>query len=140
MKKVLFIAIIFLGLTNLNAQKARFGIKGGLNVANLDYSGSSVSPTLKSNISFNAGILVEIMVAKKVAIQPELFYSAQGTNFEYQVISNGAVINTNNTINLNYINLPVMLKFYAAPKFNLEFGPQVSFLTDASLITKALGQ
>lgn len=75
MKKVLFIAVAMLVVSGAVAQKARFGLKGGLNFSNLIYSSKSVFPTFNSNASFNAGILVEIMVAPKVAIQPELYFS-----------------------------------------------------------------
>jgi outer membrane protein with beta-barrel domain len=35
------------------------------------------------------------------------------------------------TINLNYINVPVMVKFYPIPKLFAELGPQVGFLISA---------
>lgn len=36
MKKVLLIAVAVFGFMNAQAQKARFGLKGGLNISNLD--------------------------------------------------------------------------------------------------------
>ena len=80
------------------------------------------------------------MVAPKFAIQPELFYSGQGSNFNLIVNFNGTNYNTKNTLEFNYINLPVLLKFYPTKNFNLEFGPQVSFILDADLVVRVNGQ
>lgn len=45
-KKILFIIVAMLVVISAVAQKAGYGLKGGLNVTNLNYSGSSASPTM----------------------------------------------------------------------------------------------
>lgn len=35
------------------------------------------------------------------------------------------------TLNMNYINIPVMAKYAVADKFNLQAGPQIGFLMSA---------
>ena len=37
------------------------------------------------------------------------------------------VSSTDVKYNANYINVPVMFKFYAGPEFSIDFGPQVGF-------------
>lgn len=117
------IAVLSLGFAN--AQDAKFGVKGGLNIANLNFSGDG-APSTSSLVGFHVGGFAEIKVSDKFFIQPELLYSTQGAKFK---ISDSGV--TLNSFKLGYINLPVMAKYYVADKFNLEAGPQIGFLTSA---------
>lgn len=40
---------------------------------------------------------------------------------------------SNASMNLNYITIPVLLKIYPVEKFDLEFGLQIGFLTSATI-------
>ena len=140
MKKTFFIVITLLTVNYLVAQKARFGLKAGLNLSNIEVKSSSPSPSFEFRTNFNAGLLVEINVNSKLSIQPELYYSGQGANFNQSVVVNGTNYNTSNTLKFGYINLPIMLKYSIAPKVNLEFGPQVGFLVNADLKVNVNGQ
>jgi opacity protein-like surface antigen len=123
MKKIILTVMAVFAFGFANAQEAKFGIKGGLNLANL----SGDIKDNSSKIGFNVGGFVEIKVSDKFAIQPELLYSKQGTKFE----KSGTGFSSESKRNLSYINIPVMAKYYAADKFSLEFGPQIGFLTSA---------
>lgn len=107
------VAIVF----GANAQTGdvKFGFKGGYNLANF---GGDVEDN-KSLSGFHLGGFVEIPVSEKFAIQPEVLYSAQG------VKEDGG---DNVKIKNNYINIPVMAKYYATDKLALEAGPQFGFL------------
>lgn len=114
MKKIILVLAIFaFGFTN--AQETKFGVKGGLNIASL----TNLSYT-KSLVGFNIGGFAEIKLNEKFAIQPELLYSGQGA--KYQDIGN---------FSMNYINVPVMAKYFITEAFNIEAGPQVGFLMSA---------
>lgn len=120
MKKVIFVAVIALfSLVGVNAQTS-FGAKAGLNSATLigDIDGN------KSLIGFNAGVFAEITLADSFYLQPELFYSTQGTD-DYTFLP------SKYKLNLDYINLPIMFKYDVANRFYLEAGPQVGFLVSA---------
>ncbi|MBF2708346.1 porin family protein [Flavobacterium soyangense] len=125
MKKIILLSVAFLAFSFANAQDKKdmsFGVKGGLNicsVTNADQYGSNSS----SLIGFHLGLFGEFMVSDKFAIQPELLYSAQGV----KVDSDGDKID----VKLDYINIPVMAKYYIAKDFSLEFGPQIGFLLSA---------
>lgn len=139
MKKNILIvaAVLVFGMTN--AQKAKFGIKGGMNISN--WVGDTEGMDVKSKIGFNIGGFAEIKLSDKFAIQPELLYSAQGMkmdNFEVDDPELGSVT-ADAKFNLSYINIPVMFKYYVAEKFNLEAGPQIGFLTSAKLNVKVDG-
>ena len=119
MKKIIlsFVAVFAFGYAN--AQKTQFGVKAGVNFATLagDSDGAS------SIVGFNVGGFAEIKISEKFSIQPELLYSTQGAEID----SDGETVD----FNLSYLNIPIMAKYYVAPKFSLELGPQIGFLTSA---------
>lgn len=125
MKKVLFIAVAILGLTNAYAQEKKFGIKGGLNIASSTLSVNGLNIT--SVYGINIGFFGDFKISKIFSIQPEILYSMQGV--KASVSNAGQFIEV--TENLDYINLPVMAKLYASDKFNFQAGPQFGFLISA---------
>ena len=140
MKRILLL-FFFLTIGIAIAQKTRFGLKGGLNIANIDLTTNSTAPiTFNSKATFNAGFIVEINVAPKLYIQPEVIYSSQGATFNYNVSNGNQSIFTTNKINFGYINIPVIVKYDVAQNIFLEFGPQIGFLLNAELETSGNGR
>jgi opacity protein-like surface antigen len=123
MKKIILTAAAVFAFGFANAQDVKFGVKGGLNIAN--FSGDVEDNS--SKVGFNVGGFVEIKISDKFAVQPELLYSTQGTKFKMLEGVDSAEIK----FNLEYINIPVMAKYFVADKFSLEAGPQIGFLTSA---------
>ena len=119
MKKLLLVAAIAVfGITSVNAQEVAFGAKAGLNLATIT---GDDTDDLVSRTAFHVGVVAEIGISDKFAVQPELLYSAQGAKVDGEDVD----------INIDYINLPIMAKFYVAEGFSLEAGPQVGFLMSA---------
>jgi len=117
MKKIILILVlIFATSSNTEAQIAKFGVKAGLNYANL----SSSNVQTNAITSYHAGLVAEIKFLDKFAIQPELLYSTQGASYKTVI---GDVKNE-----LGYIAIPVLAKIYLSDTFSLELGPQASFL------------
>jgi hypothetical protein len=119
MKKLLFAILSFSIVSFAMAQKASFGVKAGVNVANLNYKGET-DPD--SKIGVHAGALVHIHVSDMFAVQPEIMFSAQGAR------------NRNNNdirTHLNYINVPVLAQLMFGQGFRVQTGPQVGFLVSA---------
>ncbi len=118
MKKIIFAAVAVLAFGFANAQNVRYGVKAGVNFANLtgDADGSSLA-------GFHAGGLVEIKLSDKFSVQPEILYSAQGSDF-----SEG---DFKDKLKISYLNVPVMAKYYVIKKLNVEAGPQIGFLLSA---------
>ena len=123
MKKLLFAAVAVFAFGAANAQEVKFGAKAALNLANL--TGDVEDNSMK--VGFQIGGLVEIGVSEKFSVQPELVFSTQGAKFEE---SFGGV-SYDYDLNLNYLNIPVMAKYYVAEGFSLEAGPQIGFLMSA---------
>lgn len=129
MKKNILSAIAFLTFGFTNAQEVKFGAKAALNVARLTGDVEGVS----SLIGFQIGGFAEVRLSEKFAFQPELMYSTQGviesSSEEFGWDSYSEEFKTK----LSYLNIPLMVKYYATPKLSFEFGPQISFLLSAKL-------
>ncbi|MCC9061543.1 porin family protein [Flavobacterium piscisymbiosum] len=120
MKKIIFAAIAVMAFGFTNAQQTRFGIKGGLNVTS--FAGGNYYDA-KSLVGFQVGGFAEIKIIERLSIQPEVLFSTQGAKLEFG--------NTDFNTKLNYINIPVLAKFYITKQFTAEAGPQLGFLVSA---------
>lgn len=123
MKKIILTVAAVCAFGFASAQESKFGIKGGMNLAN--FSGDVEDNSTK--VGFNVGGFVEIKISEKFSVQPELLFSTQGAQSKYTEDT----IKFKEELNLSYINIPVMAKFYVADKFSLEAGPQIGFLVSA---------
>src|SRR6185295_13809032 len=127
MKKLLLIAVMAPVSYYATAQSkthhthTEFGVKGGVNIANVSISNS---PTPDSRLSFHLGGLAHIHFSKRFALQPEIVFSGQG----YKT----TVAGTDYAVRLNYINVPVLGQFMFGDGFRFETGPQVGFLVSAN--------
>lgn len=123
MKKIILAALLFIAAsTTSEAQLVKFGVKAGVNFANQtgDASFEGIELDKEGITSFHAGLVAEIKLLDRFAIQPELLYSTQGATYK------NAVEEFKNE--LGYLSIPVMAKFYLTDSFSLEVGPQASFL------------
>lgn len=120
--------ICFLFLTT--AAQPRPGIKAGLNYAGLSgYNGDNL-------LSFHAGVFVHVTINKNWRVQPELLYSGEGQHYlVYDNNENTTAIR--NTIALNYIQLPLVVQYFALPSLYFEAGPQLAVLAGA--FSKGIG-
>jgi hypothetical protein len=123
MKKILFLAVALLGAVAAQAQGVNFGIKGGANFSNL--SGDIDSDGITS---FHAGAVLELNLVPTFSVQAEGLFSSQGGKAKFE---EGGVVGVAEDINLDYISVPVMAKFYVLPNtLSVMAGPQFSFLVD----------
>lgn len=139
MKKIILsiLAVFVFGFSN--AQKTKFGIKGGMNIANQVFSGDG-APVPSSIVGVNVGAFVEVKIAPKLFLQPEVLFSSQGSSFKISLTDFGLDEDVEATFKLSYINVPVLFKYYAAEKFSLEAGPQIGFLQNSKAEVKVSGQ
>ena len=108
------------------AQKiVEVGAKGGLNYSNQNLSkdGRLYSTYYHAGVGYHVGGYVLIKL-KAISIQPELLYSNQNQYFTTPNYSN---LKTT----LNYINIPVMFKYYPTGSLNIQVGPQFGFLASS---------
>ncbi|MBD0256855.1 MAG: PorT family protein [Cytophagales bacterium] len=151
MKKIVGLALLLLICsTTLSQAQARFGIRGGLNVAR--WQGDAVqslhdlvqlsngTAQTRSLRSFHAGGYVALPVTSFLTVEPGLYYSQKGYTLEGTFSSNALdFINARATVTnrSHYIDLPVLAKVYVTEGFHLFGGPQVSYLVHNSVRTRA---
>lgn len=127
MKKLcLLFLMIVVFYSGVQAQDFRLGVKGGVNVASI---GAADNANFDPRISFHLGGLVEIPLVGKFAIQPELLYSSQGAKQGYYNLVFDS--NIKSKTKLDYINVPIMGKYYIIKSLSIELGPQIGFLISA---------
>jgi len=136
MKKLLiFTVIVLFGLTNVKAQEeVQFGVKGGVNFSTIN---SDNFDSFESKTCMHFGVVAEIPISANFSFQPEILYSCQGADYsedysEFDITVKSTNATFEGTVKLNYINLPLMAKFYVSEGFSLEVGPQVGFLLSAT--------
>jgi hypothetical protein len=127
MKKSMLVLCTLLLCATITAQteKVKIGVKAGLNIASLTFDENELESSQKTG--FTAGIMAEIPLAKNFSVQPEVLYSQQGMKFSYSDID---VANSSyeSTITLNYLNIPIMLKYYVLKGLSVQAGPQIGIL------------
>lgn len=122
------------------AQESGFGAKLGLNLANI--SGDVEDNSMR--LSMHIGGYYTYMISDKFGVQPELVYSGQGTKFaestSTQVVGfdpfTGAPITAEVTTPeavyaLDYLNIPILAKYYINESFSVLAGPQIGILMGA---------
>lgn len=141
MKNFSLIVIIFLlSIGGVQAQEFfNFGVKGGVNFANLTGDeADEIDAEMKTG--FHLGVFAEIMISDKFGIQPEVLYSSQGATSDVAFIYEEFSGNVDVDIKLDYISVPVLLKYFVAPGFSLEAGPQFSFLSKSEIEVEFQGE
>ncbi len=120
--KYFFLILILLLAINTKAQgnQANIGIKGGFNFST--FAGAD-GLDVSRRISFNAGLMLESKLSNSISLQPEVVFSSQGSkvNFGSEAIEN----------RLDYLNLPILLRFYVSDGFSFDVGPQLGILVSA---------
>lgn len=132
MKRLLLAAIALLGTVGLSAQTLTFGPKIGLNISNVsirDISGYAVENPMKAG--YLVGLFGEYRLdATPIAVQAEVVYSSQGTRLRF---NDGAM----GRARFNFINVPIIGKFYLLPNFSFNGGLQTGFLVGKELKGRA---
>lgn len=116
---LLVFAVVGISSSSYAQEYWNFGVKGGVNFTNMTSDGFEDN---KSRTGFHLGVLAEIPVSDRFSVQPEVLYSTQGTEDEGS--------NFTNEYQLDYIQVPVIAKFYLIDGLALEAGPSFNFLVE----------
>ena len=79
-----------------------FGIKGGVNVAEFSFQDQGTSIPQSSINGFTLGAVLEVALGKNIFLQPEAIFVQRGSELNTSL--------TNLTTNVNYLDIPVLLK------------------------------
>jgi hypothetical protein len=123
MKKTFLFAILLTLSVVVFAQKPVWGIKGGINLAIWNSEDKSLSNQFDPRVGIHLGIISHNHITHKIAIQPELQFSSQGSKQEYG--------GNNYDYRMSYLNLPVMIQYMFDNGFRLEAGPYIGLLLAA---------
>ncbi len=120
--KIILLAGAMLCLTGtaLAQRHAEYGLKAGVNVANVKDDGNN---NTDARTGWHVGGLVHIHLNKHFALQPELMYSTQGAEYP----------GNNSKLKLNYLNIPVLGQYMFGQGFRFQTGPQFGIMTSAEV-------
>jgi hypothetical protein len=127
MKKIIFPLILLIALSGVaNAQRFTVGGKAGANLMKI--TGKAFKEGY--NLGYNLGVFAEIDLSKQWGIQPELIWNQVQTHpaSGFDPIWNNWQTNTSN-IKLNYLTIPVLLRYNVGSLVTLNLGPQFGILT-----------
>ena len=116
-------AVISLSFSFTARAQVYFGVKGGLNLTNLD---GSINRKAEYRPAFHGGVFLTGFVGRTVAFQPEILYSAQGNKFGLS-----STASPENTLRMSTVQVPLLVKLYPNKHFYLAAGPQLSVLVNA---------
>lgn len=126
MKKICALAVCLFTLGVVaNAQSLRLGVKAGANLNKV--SGKAFNE--EYDLGYHVGGFVDIGIGPMLGIQPEVLWNqvnskrASGTD----PVLNNWQQNTGD-IQLNYLTIPVLLRFNVLPVLALQVGPQFGIL------------
>jgi len=122
------------------AQNLSAGLKGGVNVAYINGYEEIAGDNVR--VAYLFGAYAEVEISDKFSVQPEVHFSSQGAVYEDTEDNFGEefIQYTDDQFILEYVNVPVMLKYYPVKGFNIQVGPQVGFLTTAKNEYKENGE
>jgi len=128
MRKIVFVLLVFVTCF-ASAQEFSLGFRGGYSLAGIQGDNTN---GFNMRHGFHLGIMSEVTLTNTFSIQPEISYSQQGANqnsvfvFEEFPLLDGEL-----EVRYNYINVPIMAKYYVVKGFSIELGPQLGFLLSA---------
>lgn len=105
MTSVLKSSLIAIGLTLMvfpAFAQLSFGIKGGTNIAEFSFKDQGTNINQESINGFTLGAVLEIGLGQNIFIQPEAVFVQKGSKLQ--------VLNEENKFNVNYLDIPVLLK------------------------------
>ena len=117
---VLFLC--FLGCFAVANGQADFGIKGGINLANVTGIGGDNN---RACVGYYAGGFARVTIADQLLLQPELLYSVKGYRLP------AGQNNAEATVSFNYISIPLLAGYQPSGNFTVFLGPELGFMTSA---------
>lgn len=122
MRKIglIIVALSFVAAPLYSQVGFSLGVKGGINLSTIN--GDSPEDIYDTRTGFNAGAFVNLKI-QRFGIQPEIMFSSQGSKLN--------INSTDLTDKFNYVNVPILIKFYPVEFLSLQAGPQFGFLLSA---------
>jgi hypothetical protein len=126
------LSLVAIGITSAIfsfAQTPKFGFKAGANISNIKWGNNT---TGDSRIGLHAGGLMHIHLTPQWALQPEVYYSAEGGKVNSSVFPEFSA-NEEVTWKNDYVNIPLLLQYNFDNGFRLQAGPQLGLLVSSKV-------
>jgi hypothetical protein len=122
----------------------RLGLKAGLNETeiltsnnqNVFVNGNAQGLRNFPRAAYNGGLLLSVPLTKKLSLQPELVFSAQGANGKP---TQNYLESATEEYKFNFVNIPFLLKYDLPLGFFVETGPQLGILVSADIDESIVG-
>jgi hypothetical protein len=132
MKKSILILLAFAGMATVckaqnlgtdNRENMHFGIKAGINYANV-YDAQGEQFNADGKIGFAGGGFLSIPIGKFLGVQPEVLFSQKG----FQATGSLLGFDYKYTHTANYLDIPLMFSVKPTESVSILAGPQYSYL------------
>lgn len=132
MKRLLTLLVLFAAAAVAHAQpKFAPGLRAGVNFAKIS------DTDLEYKTDFYVGGFAGIQFNKVYTLQPEINYSRQGAEGDYEYDNNGTIETAHADISLQYISLGVINKFTFVDRVSIMVGPTFDLLVDNNAETES---
>ena len=122
MKKIMMIAAMMVAVLSANAQnevgQVTLQPKVGINIANMT---GDTWVDKKAKVGLVAGVEAEYGITENFGLDFGLLYSMEGCKLKTSGMDKSL------SVNLDYINIPILAQFYAAKGFAIKAGIQPAF-------------
>ena len=126
---VLFISVTIFGQEG----QTRFGFKAGVNfssIASGQYNEGGIP-----RVGMLIGLVSEIPITPEISFAPELLYSHQGNVRRFNEMGSNSTTRTH----LNYINVPLLFKYYINDNVSIDLGPYTGLNIIANSVIRSGG-
>jgi hypothetical protein len=121
------VVLMTMAYSSAQAQYARAGIKGGLNLSNLYVERPHDD---EARVGWHAGVYGQLFASEAFAIQPEVNYSTKGTGVT-RVDANS--VQFDSKFNLQYIDIPILAVFKLGDFAEIHAGAYWAYLLGAEI-------
>lgn len=124
MKKYSLFLFVFIiaAISSVQAQDTKWGLKGGLNSAS--FSGDDSDGIGDAKSSFLIGAVYDYTFTHRIGVQVDVMY----TNTILENKNSG----DSSELNMTYMNVPIVFKYYFTQNINVFAGPEFGLLARAS--------
>jgi hypothetical protein len=136
-KGLIIIFFAFFGALQAQAQVSfKPGLRGGANFSHFTKGDYYYSNTVPNNVNYDThtdfyiGFYGALKLSKYYTLQPEIDYSAQGS--EYRSSNFGSA-----NFKVDYLQIGIVNKFTFNDQFNIHFGPTLDFVVSKNFNTEA---
>ncbi|SHG81766.1 Outer membrane protein beta-barrel domain-containing protein [Flavobacterium fluvii] len=133
-KGLIVVIFALFGIVQTQAQVTfKPGLRGGANFSHFTkgdyYYSNNNNIDYDTHTDFYLGFYGALKLSKYYTLQPEIDYSAQGSNYSSNIESRN--------YNVDYLQLGVVNKFTFNDQFNIHLGPTLDFVVSQNFNTEA---